>query len=141
MKREVVLIRNIAEDVQELGNMYVYDENGKELFSCKTLELAWRDNQRNISCVPNGRYPIYLEYSPRFNRMLWELKEVPGRSECKIHAANYFYQLNGCIAPGDMHTKIDGDKYTDVRNSRKTLDRFMEAMQPAEASFITIISI
>lgn len=141
MKREVVIIRNIREQVQELGNMYVYDEDGRELFSCKTLERGWKDNQNNISCVPAGKYPLLFEWSPRFAMYLWELYRVPGRSECKIHAANYWHQLNGCIAPGDMHIDLDGDTYRDVRNSVKTLLRFHDAMVPATEAMIHIIEL
>lgn len=141
MIREVVLIRNISEDRQELGNLYVYDQDGKELFSCKSLERAWKDNQRNISCVPAGAYPIVYEWSPRFQMYLWELYDVPGRSECKIHASNYWHQLNGCIALGDMHIDMNGDTYRDVRNSVKTLLRFHDAMGQATKSKIHIIEL
>jgi hypothetical protein len=42
----------------------------------------------------------------------------------------FYRQLNGCIAVGDMHTKIDSDTYPDVRNSRNTLSRMHQALQP-----------
>lgn len=60
---------------------------------------------------------------------LWELKGVPGRSECKFHTSNFYRQLNGCIALGDMHLDIDGDGYRDVRNSAKTVERFNEILR------------
>lgn len=28
-------------------------------FSCYTLELPWRDNQRNISCIPESEYSFW----------------------------------------------------------------------------------
>ena len=141
MNRHVVLIRNVRQDRQELGNMFVFNDAGKQIFACKTLERAWLDNKQNESCVPIGTYPIVYEWSDRFSMYLWELKEVPGRSECKIHAANYWYQLNGCIAPGDQHIDINGDTYNDVRNSVKTLLRFHEAMGDAKKSIIKIIQL
>lgn len=126
-------------DQQILGTLMVLDEKGSVVFSCKTVELAWKENKRNASCVASGQYPLVLEWSPRFGMLLWELKEVPGRSEAKIHTSNYYWQLNGCIAPGDMHIRIDGDEYPDVRNSRKTLERFHASMGEETASTITII--
>jgi hypothetical protein len=121
--------------------MFVFNDAGKQIFACKTLERAWLDNKQNESCVPIGTYPIVFEWSDRFSMYLWELKEVPGRSECKIHAANYWYQLNGCIAPGDQHIDINGDTYNDVRNSVKTLLRFHKAMGDAKKSIIKIIQL
>lgn len=139
--RKVVLIRNIHEAVQELGQLYVYAENGKELFHCKTLERAWKDNKKNESCVPKGTYPLKFEWSNRFAMYLWELYDVPDRAECKIHASNYWHQLNGCIALGDMHLDINGDGWGDVRNSVKTVLRFHDAMSPFMESTIHIIEL
>ena len=126
MKR-IVIYRNISYNQEILGNLFVF-EGTRLLFKCKTLELAYRDNARNISAVPEGLYQIVLEYSPKFKQKLWELKNVPNRSEIKIHVANFYRDLNGCIAVGDMHTNIDQDPYPDVRNSRLTLNRLHRAM-------------
>jgi hypothetical protein len=98
-------------------------EGSKLLFSCRTLELGWKNNQRNISCIPAGTYPMEWEYSSKFKQHLWELKNVPNRSEIKFHVANYSRQLNGCIAVGDLHQDLDRDGLLDLRNSRITLDR------------------
>lgn len=117
----------------------VIDENtGKVAFSCRTLELAWKDNRSNISCVPEGCFPIVFEYSPKFDMKLWELKGVPGRSEAKIHTANYYRQLNGCIAIGDLWLDIDGDGYPDIRNSRKTLERLHSVLEPYQNETLII---
>lgn len=119
----IQILRQEHSDKQTLGYLYIID-NEEILFSCNTLELPWRDNQSNISCVPIGEYKCVLEYSDRFERDLWELKDVPNRSECKFHSANYFKQLNGCIALGDSFKDIDGDGYKDVTNSVETMRKF-----------------
>lgn len=113
---------------QSLGTFAVFDENKKILFKCESIERGWQDNKRMISCVPEGEYPIVLEYSDRFKKDLWELKDVPNRSECKIHSANYARQLNGCIALGESRVDIDGDGNKDVTNSIKTVNKFNEIM-------------
>lgn len=120
---KVIINRLEFEEKQTLGQLIVMD-GLKLIFKCKTLELPWRDNKKMISCIPPGCYPMVYEYSPRFEMMLWELYEVPNRTECKFHAANYFRQLNGCIALGDMFLDIDGDGFRDVRNSVKTVEKF-----------------
>ena len=115
-------------DKQTLGYLYIVDENDEILFSCDTLELPWKENKKNISCVPLGNYKCVLEYSARFKKDLWELKKVPNRSECKFHSANYFYQLNGCIALGNGYDDIDNDNWTDVLNSKDTMKEFHELL-------------
>lgn len=137
--RTCILFRFKQLDKETLGALIVLDSKGKIIFSCKTLELAFLDNRRNISSVPAGCYTMEFEYSPKFDRNLWELKDVPNRSECKIHTANFYRQLNGCIALGDMHTHINDDEYPDVRNSGKTLERFHAAMFGESVSQIIII--
>ncbi len=121
---KIVVIRDWQDENQTLGKCTIYNEEGKPAFSCVSLERGWRDNQRNISCVPEGEYKVVLEWSPKFKQNLWELKGVPNRSECKFHAANYWYQLNGCIALGQKIKDINGDGYNDVTSSRLTMKQF-----------------
>tara|TARA_R110000803_G_scaffold61223_1_gene120958 strand:+ start:618 stop:1025 length:408 start_codon:yes stop_codon:yes gene_type:complete len=116
------ILRQEYLEKQTLGFLYIVD--GDIAFSCNTLELPWKENKQNISCVPTGEYKCKFEYSDRFNRYLWELKDVPNRSECKFHSANYFRQLNGCIALGDSFKDIDGDGWRDVSNSVETMRKF-----------------
>ena len=71
-----------------------------------TLELPWRDNLPQRSCIPVGRYLCRLVQSPKFGRV-YMVTDVPGRSAVLIHSANvagdvdlgYTTQLHGCIAP------------------------------------------
>jgi hypothetical protein len=86
---QILVKRHTYYDQEILGTLIILGTKGEVLFSCKTLELAWRDNKRNISAVPLGTYDIVFEHSPKFNQKLWELKGVPNRSEAKIHVANF----------------------------------------------------
>src|SRR5690606_26150009 len=66
---------------------------------CYAIELPWKDNARNISCIPEGSYPLVKRYSKRFG---WHIliKDVPDRSSILIHPANDAQkELQGCIAP------------------------------------------
>lgn len=120
---KIFLLRTIYEEKQVLGNLILIQDTDI-LFSCKTLELAWNNNTPQISCVPSGIYPIVLEYSPSFKMDLWELKEVPNRSEVKIHSANYNSQLLGCVGLGKEHTDINNDGFRDIISSKDTLGKF-----------------
>lgn len=66
---------------------------------CKTIELPWRENQRRVSCIPEGKYKIRKRYSRKFKWHL-ELMNVKNRDLILLHPANdALKELNGCIAP------------------------------------------
>tara|TARA_R110000744_G_scaffold195512_1_gene314573 strand:+ start:30413 stop:30841 length:429 start_codon:yes stop_codon:yes gene_type:complete len=134
----IKLYRHWQDENQTFGNLVVFDEQGKPIFSCSTIERGWRNNQSNVSCVPVGEYPLVWEHSPRFKQHLWELKNVPARSECKIHPANSWHQLNGCISLGIKLKDIDSDGYIDVTMSRPTMDQFHQCMKYEVNSVIKI---
>ena len=136
MKRLVLLRTEYTID-QTHGLLLVLDGHDL-LYRCYTLELPWRNNMRNVSCVPTGTYRIVYEYSPRFKRHLWELKDVPGRSECKIHTANFVFQLNGCIAPGLRYLDINHDDRADVVQSRTALNELHDALYDLDETTISI---
>lgn len=110
-----VLLRNYGKEQTE-GRLMLY-RDGEMVFTCVTLELPNLDNQKNVSCVLEGSFKVVREYSPKFKKMLFELKDVPNRSEIKIHRANYVRQLQGCIAPGLIYMDIDKDGLKDVSYS------------------------
>lgn len=74
--------------------------------------------------VTSKSYSLVLEMSPKIAKkrapyndygdglgMVWELKDVPNRSECKFHSAGTVYDLQGCIALGDgITSSAEGDK-------------------------------
>lgn len=71
--------------------------NGKRI--CDSIEPPWRDNQRQLSCIPEGRYQLTQRLSLRFG---WHflVNNVPGRSFILIHAFNHaLRESRGCIAP------------------------------------------
>jgi hypothetical protein len=71
-----------------------------------TLELPWRNNARQRSCIPVGVYRCSLVNSPRFG-IVYQVHDVPGRTHVLIHPANlagdiekgWETELQGCIAP------------------------------------------
>jgi len=73
-----------------------------------TVELPWRNNARQLSCIPPGTYRCAIVNSPKFGRV-YGVQAVPGRSHILIHAANlggdvdkgWATHLQGCIAPAD----------------------------------------
>jgi len=139
-KRIVTVLRDYVGKKQSTGIIIVQDETGKVLFTCQSLERGWVSNTRNVSCIPAGKYDLRFEFSPKFNTNLWEIYGVPNRSECKFHAANFWHQLNGCIAPGVTQKDLDNDNLVDNVQSRNALDGFHEAMEGFTKADIRIIN-
>ena len=74
-------------------------------FICNTIELPWKENEKRVSCVPEGKYSLSKRFSAKHQWHL-EIVGVPGRSLILFHPANNaLAELNGCIAPV---TKITG---------------------------------
>ena len=66
---------------------------------CKSIELRWANNERNVSCVPEGVYPVAIIDHAKFGQCL-RVEKVLGRSGILIHTANDARkELRGCIAP------------------------------------------
>jgi hypothetical protein len=107
-------------------------------FKCKTLERAWKNNERNISCIPKGEYVVKWTFSPKFMRYTYEIQNVPNRSGIRIHVANYWYQINGCIALGSGFSDINSDGELDVINSKNTITQLEQLLN--KESFTLIIN-
>ncbi len=71
---------------------------------CYTIELPWKDNQRRISCIPEGKYLLQKRYTQRFGHHFL-LLDVPGRDYILLHAANdAMKEIKGCIGPVSVLT-------------------------------------
>jgi len=123
---------------QTFGTCTVLGDTNQPLFVSLSLERGWKGNLNNISCIPMGTYEVVLEWSDRFQTMLWEIKGVENRSECKFHAANFWHQLNGCVALGLRVKKINGDGYYDITNSKNTMSAFHAALRGKTKALLII---
>jgi hypothetical protein len=139
--KTVKLIRLWNDKNQTTGTLIVNNEKGQPIFGSLCIERGDRNNQRNVSRVPAGKYRLVFEWSPRFKQNLWELKGVPNRSECKIHPSNFWDQLNGCIAPGVKLKDLDKDGYYDVTQSKPTTSAFQMALKGMSETTIEIIDV
>ena len=74
-------------------------------FICYTIELPWINNEKRVSCIPEGEYLLRKRYSRKFQWHI-EVVDVKNRSFILLHPANNAQkELNGCIAPV---TKLSG---------------------------------
>lgn len=127
--KHAVLYRFQYSKHQTLGMLFGFDENNEDVFKCKTLELPWKHNQKNVSCIPGSgaKYLVKVFNSPTKGRC-YKLEYVIDRTNIEIHIGNYNRDILGCILPGEEFMDIDGDGLKDVTNSGKTLNKMFEKM-------------
>lgn len=110
------------------SNGYVKDE-GRTIFEFKILELPWRNNQRKISCIPEGDYIVHKE-GPTEKRdyVYFRVHGVPGRDGILWHPGSYTRQILGCFLPGEQLIDMDKDGILDITSTKKTLRTLTDLM-------------
>ena len=116
---ELILIRTTKNEEITKGTLLVM-ENDKTLFKCETIELPDKRNQKNISCIPEGRYIIKKRTSPKFGQH-YIVENVPNRSMILIHTGNRKENTEGCILVGQ---RTGNDNY--IWHSRHALNDILE---------------
>ena len=90
----VIELQRLYRDTWTDGLIFI-----KGILLCRSIELRWANNERNISCVPEGVYPVAIIQHPKFGECL-QVSGVKGRSGILVHVANDAQkELRGCIAP------------------------------------------
>lgn len=70
-----------------------------------TLEDPWKDNAKNISCIPTGDYLASRYQSKKFGET-FIVENVPGRSGILFHAGNTTRDTQGCILLGRSYGEL-----------------------------------
>ena len=101
---------------------------------CFSLELPWKDNQHNISCIPIGHYVCKRRKGVTLEHVkepfeTFEVKEVFGRSGILFHMGNSAGASEGCILLGNGLSGV-ADIY--LSNSVDTLLRFVKSIEGDE---------
>ena len=135
-------------------NLYRYESSDQgtfgvifyEDFWLYTLELPWRNNQSNISCIPEGEYEVVKRYSPSFKKETYWIKDVPNRSYILIHAANFagdtskgwHTNLQGCIGLGCVRAiaRKNGRSQKCISRSVEAIRRFEQFMKNEDFKLI-----
>ena len=132
MRIEIRIIESTEKE--RLGVGSVIDEMGNAVFTFCTLELPYKNNQRQISSIDLGKYRVRKRFSEKYGNH-FELISVKNRDKILIHVANFVRELKGCIAVGSAHKDIDNDGTKDLINSRKTLNK-LNSIMPYEFELI-----
>ena len=127
----LLLIRNTFSEKSTIGELFL---NGERI--CDTLENPWQDNQRNISCIPEGVYPVRLRTareSATRDYLHLLVQEVPNRDFILVHRGNFPSQTQGCLLVG-LGTEQDV-----VHNSVLAMDLLIKEVIHLGAENINLI--
>ena len=114
----LLIIRDEFTDKSIIGKLFL---NGEWL--CDTLELPYRDNQRSISCIPDGQYKVRLrtaKESATRNYLHLLVEDVKDRKYILVHIGNFPKDTRGCILVGV------GREQDRVKNSTLAMDLLMK---------------
>lgn len=112
-----------------------------------TIERPWKNNTPYESCVPLGTYkllwlPTTTPVPMAFNNHTWYLvndnvglwEDGKVRSNCSLHIANLYTDVNGCIGAGTAFGTVKGK--WGVTNSRSALEALYEACGPKDQELV-----
>ena len=94
----LLLIRDTFTEESTIGELFL---DGERI--CDTLERPYFNNQRNISCIPEGEYPVRLRLareSASRDYLHLLVQDVPNRDWILFHRGNYPKDTSGCIVVG-----------------------------------------
>ena len=127
----LLILRDTFTEVSTIGNLYLDGE-----WLCDTLENPYLDNQRSISCIPEGQYKVRLRTAresatKEYLHLL--VQDVPDRSLILFHSGNTAKDTRGCILVGI------GTKQDFVKNSRLAMDLLMKEILNLGGTNINLI--
>jgi len=95
---ELKLIRKTFTDNSTIGELF-----NDDVFLCYTLEDMTREPDIKIpgrTSIPYGRYEVAITFSPKYNRKMPILLDVPNFEGIRIHSGNDDGDTEGCILVG-----------------------------------------
>lgn len=118
-----MIIKRLSDDgVQTLGIMTL--PNGKVYH---TLELAWKNNNRKVSCIPKGKYKVRKRTSAKYGEH-FHILDVKNRDFILIHFGNYHTDILGCVLVGKGLKDINNDGRLDVTSSKQAMKEILAVM-------------
>ena len=88
----------------EYGNSYTASRLYVDgVYECFVLEDKVREKGVKVdgqTAIPAGIYRLTIDYSPRFNKQLIHILNVPGFEGVRIHSGNTVDDTEGCLLVG-----------------------------------------
>ena len=114
----LLIIRDTFTEESTIGELFL---NGERM--CDTLENPYINNERNISCIPEGEYKVRLRLareSATRDYLHLLVQDVPSRDYILFHRGNTAKDTRGCILVGL------GSQQDFVQNSTLAMDLLMK---------------
>ena len=114
----LLIIRDTFTEESTVGELFL---NGERM--CDTLENPYINNERSISCIPEGEYKVRLRTareSATRDYLPLLVQDVPNRDYILFHRGNSAKDTSGCILVG-FSSKQDY-----VKNSTFAMDLLMK---------------
>lgn len=93
----ISVVRKPSKNGATLGDVYI-----DGVHECFSLEDEIREEKiPGKTAIPPGKYRVVLTKSPRFNKVLPELLNVPNYAGVRIHSGNKAEDTEGCILVGE----------------------------------------
>ncbi len=93
---------------------------------CVTVERPWLNNQRSVSCYPDGDFICKRVTSPKFGNT-FEITGIPNRTLCLFHKGNIMDDSHGCTVLGEQYEPVMGKN--GVVSSGKAFNEFLQRTQ------------
>lgn len=118
--RKITVVRFFEGDDRTLSVVTVFDGQ-QPLGQLWALELPWKNNAREISRIPAGRYRVTPEHAtlgrPPKNQFVLRVHDVPNRSGILVHAGNQPSHTLGCLLMGVDLADLNADAKLDTSRS------------------------
>lgn len=114
---KLLLEREVFTSKSTIGSLYIEKEEANE-FSYEPLGYILEDTCREVfgqpetftkvqdeTAIPYGTYQVVISHSPRFQKLLPELLNVPHYKGIRIHTGNKAENSSGCLLPGTERLK------------------------------------
>jgi hypothetical protein len=95
-----LILKRTWKNKATIGILYVYNDNDLDnsIFRCFTLEDIERDVKiKHETAIPKGTYEIAFTYSPKFDRQVLMLLNVPNYDRIYLHDGTNTEHTSGCI--------------------------------------------
>ena len=125
------LVRKYRKEKYTIGKLYVdgvyfcdtIEDRDRELEDTMGLAEIMSKKRYGETAIPYGTYKVEITYSPKYKRMMPEVKNVKGFSGIRIHSGNTAEDTLGCLIVG-KNTQVGM-----VTESRKTYNALFALMK------------
>lgn len=127
------LTRDTFTDESTIGQLFV--DGSFFSFTLEDMDRKLEDGGKKVygkTCVPRGTYEVIVDFSPKYNREMPHVLNVPQFEGVRIHSGNVAADSEGCILVGSTQSKDF------IGNSKATFNKLMEKLDEAYAKAVPI---